>query len=271
MTIPPGFVRVDVGGAKLLARADARDALERAVLDHGTLERWAARSARRRLGGGRGGVHVVEARPGSARSEAWVVRHYRRGGAVARLLEDRYARAGGPARPFAEVSVLAAAGARGVPVPGPVAGAVYEAGPFYRADLVTAEVPGTVDLAALLFEAGRHGGAGTDGLVPREDALHAAGRLIRCAAAAGLEHADLNAGNVLLRGGEVGPEAWLVDLDRCRILPAGRSASAARMLARLERSLAKLGRAHGRSLAAGELAALRAGAEEGAVPGGIDG
>jgi hypothetical protein len=56
----------------------------------GTLYDWASHRARD-IHAGRGPVHVVDAPvPGPAGAARWVVRHYRRGGAAAPLLGDRY-------------------------------------------------------------------------------------------------------------------------------------------------------------------------------------
>src|SRR5690606_34777374 len=183
----------------------------------------------------------------------WAVRHYLRGGAVASWLGDRYL-AAGPPRPLWELRASVAARIRGVRTPAVVAGAVYRSGALYRADLVTELVPDAVDLAGALFarrspagkgrciggvaaESPGAAGAGAEG--DRSAALHAAGLLLGHAARSGILHVDLNAKNVLVRATEGGQEAWLIDLDRCRVRAGGGDADAAVMLRRLERSLTK--------------------------------
>jgi 3-deoxy-D-manno-octulosonic acid kinase len=197
---------------------------------------------------------------------------------MAPLLGDRYVSGLEGPRPLLELRASAAVRARGVPTPAVVAGAVYPAGLFYRADLVTELVPGGTDLRTVLFgDGGRSGapGGGTrdgagDGDDPaaggpsREEALEAAGRLVRRMEQAGVEHPDLNAGNILLTGEDELTRAHLLDLDRCRVLAPGESAQVGPMRQRLLRSLWKLQRGSGAPLSHDELASLGQGfGEEG--------
>lgn len=244
MSVPAGFVGVETRGAQAWVREEA-EAWAREVLGRGDrLHAWAATRPGARPLEGRGRVWDVPApASGPDGRRRWAVRHYRRGGAVASLLDDRYLAAGAP-RPLRELRASEAARARGVPTPAVVAGAVYPAGPFYRADLVTELVPDGVELRALLFDA-------APGPDPAR-ALEATGRLIRLLEARGVRHPDLNAANVLLTGGEA-VEAWLLDLDRCGVGPEGRAAPAGPMRRRLRRSLEKLARRGGGGGLPGEL------------------
>jgi 3-deoxy-D-manno-octulosonic acid kinase len=197
---------------------------------------------------GRGAVWAI--RHGDLR---WVVRPYRRGGLLAApLLGDKHLRWGTP-RPLAEAFASAEVLSRGVPTPRVLAGAIYPAGAFYRADLVTEYVPDSRDLASALF------GGEPDSV--RRDALTSSGRLVGEMARAGVEHPDLNARNILLVGA-ARSGATLLDLDRCRLRPAGSPTSPAKMLARLERSLAKIAGVHGVSVEPSDLSLLRAAALE---------
>lgn len=258
---PTGYELVEADGARAFAVPRAVGWV-RSVLEGGrTLHREAARNPVATFRG-RGEVHVVDAPEGR-----WVVRHYRRGGAMARLLDDRYVRVGDP-RPVREAVAAAEVARRGIHTPGVVAGAVYPAGLFYRADLLTALVPDGMDLAGVLFgpaEGGGHVRAQPhgQGVSPgdpalRGAALRAAGSLVARMAGAGVAHPDLNAGNVLLTGvaGDLRP--LLLDLDRCRVLPRGRGLDPQTLLARLERSLRKLGDLRGPRLERDEWDVLRA-------------
>ena len=199
---------------------------------------------------GRGPVYAV---PGAG--GCWVVRPYRRGGMVAGpVLQDRYLRVGEP-RPLREARTSLEVAGRQIPTPPVLAGAVYPAGAFYRADIVTAYIPGSLDLAALVFGDPSRAGAA------RMRTLVEAGRLIGRMARVGIEHADLNARNVLLAGDEQAPYALVLDLDRCRVREAGRSCEPTGMLRRLERSLRKIGAAERSPLVAAEWDALRAAVE----------
>jgi len=173
---------------------------------------------------------------GSTGQEHWVVRHYARGGPpFPRLLGDRFLRLGS-IRPFHELEASQEARARGINTPRIVAAAMYPAGPFYRADLVTVFVPGATDLVASLFDTSRKG---VGGALERRDALQAAGELILQLASKGLHHRDLHAGNILLEWEGAAPSPLLVDLDRCQVMPRGNEASPHPMYRRLRRSLRK--------------------------------
>lgn len=228
----------------------------RELLAAGTLHGWASAHPDRRALGGRGQAWRVPA-PAAAPEgpRYWVVRHYVRGGSVAApLLGDRYTRAGVP-RPFAELRASERARGRGVRTPRVLAAASYPAGLlFRRGDLVTEWIEGAADLARVLFEGARRS--------EREASLRTAGELVRELAGAGIEHVDLNAANVALRPAPDGPEAWVLDLDRARVHPEPVVGAGVRMLARLERSLARLGAASGAPLGGSEWDAFREGAGE---------
>lgn len=249
--LPPGYEAVWRGGVRGFSWATATDWLA-VVLGEGTVYEWAGRRAEETRPG-RGPVHVVEAPiAGPDGAPRWAVRHYRRGGAVAPLLGDRYW-AAGRTRPERELDASLHARARGIRTPSVVAGVVYRSGSFgaagfYRADLVTELVPGARSLADRVREGSDLG-----------DALRAAGALVRTLERAAILHPDLNAGNVMLDATE---QAWVVDLDRARPLPRPTPRAGTTMLARLERSLARLlAASSGGSLAPGERHALRAGFE----------
>ncbi|MCC6593114.1 MAG: 3-deoxy-D-manno-octulosonic acid kinase [Xanthomonadales bacterium] len=176
---------------------------------------------RRVLDRGRGATFAIEADFGPA-----VLRRYRRGGAVARVLKDRYVWTGeAQARPFAEFRLLAAAFAAGLPVPRPLAAQVRRRGAFYSGDLLMAEIARTQTLSARLQVESDWTSFDWDGV----------GRTLGRVHAAGFRHADLNAHNLLLDddGG-----VHVIDWDRGRRCAAG--AWAETVLARLQRSLRKL-------------------------------
>ena len=181
---------------------------------------WPGHGGIRSVGGGRGAAWFVD-----HGTEQWVVRHYRRGGFVARLSGDRYLWTGeARVRAFAEYRLLADLAARGMPVPEPVAARYERRGPWYRCDLITRRIPGAASLSGMLAAA------------PLADASWSlVGSTIARLHMAGVDHADLNAHNILLDGrGAVS----VVDFDRGRVRRPG--AWAARNLRRLHRSLAKI-------------------------------
>jgi len=171
-------------------------------------------------GRGRGGVTFVETDSGE-----WAVRHYRRGGLVGRVIDDRYVFAGANrTRGFKEWRMLAALHGSGLPVPRPVAASFRRHGLVYTADIATLRIPGAEPLSARLAD------RGVDG-----QPWASIGRMIRRFHDAGAWHADLNAHNILLDGSGA---PWLIDFDRGRFRAPGRWPED--NLARLERSLRKI-------------------------------
>lgn len=222
-----------MGGTRLIARPEARSALEGWLATHPTLVAAAAAHPAAETLEGRGRVHVVPAPSGQWRDGTrWVVRHYHRGGAIASVLGDRYVRTPFP-RPVREYDLSRRLGDLGIPTARAVGAAVYPAGVIYRGDLVTEWVAGSRDLAAVLF------GAAADPM-DGAPAMEAAGRLVRRLHDSGVIHPDLNIKNILIAPGDEGPRAVAVDLDRARIRRRALSGRARRgMVARFERSLRK--------------------------------
>ncbi len=172
---------------------------------------------------GRGSAWFLAGRGPGAPAE--VLRHYRRGGLVARALADSYLWTGAEAtRPFRELRLLAALEARGLPAARPVAARYLRHGPWYRADLLTVAIPEARPLALCLE-------AAVD-----SDLWTRVGATIRAFHDQGIRHADLNARNVLI--GADGA-VHLIDFDRGSEAAPDRWCAA--NLARLARSLEKFG------------------------------
>lgn len=171
--------------------------------------------------GGRGAAWFIRRAEGD-----WVLRHYRRGGLMARLSRDRYFWVGEAAvRSIAEFRLLQRLHGLGLPVPRPIAAWYRRYGLGYGAALIVERIAGARPMTVLL-----EGG--------KPAAWARIGATIARFHSQGVEHADLNANNILLAGGHV----WLIDFDRGR-LHAGGDDGAWRQanLDRLARSLRKLG------------------------------
>jgi tRNA A-37 threonylcarbamoyl transferase component Bud32 len=183
---------------------------------------WAARGALMAASCGRGAAWFLESGP-----EHWVLRHYRRGGFTARIIEDRYIWAGETrVRAFAEYRLLAVLAQRGLPVPKPVAARYRRSGLTYRCDLIMQRIADAKPVSSML------------GAAALSDASwRAIGAAIARLHHNGVDHADLNAHNILLDShGAVS----VIDFDRGRM--RGRGAWTLQNLRRLHRSLAKVSR-----------------------------
>lgn len=184
-------------------------------------EHWRARDALESAQGGRGTVQFVRAPNG----ERWVLRHYRRGGLVARLSADAYLWTGAArTRSFREWRLLRQLRQWQLPVPEPVAASYVRSGLTYRADLITAELPIRRTVAQAL----------ADGPLAAHS-WEAIGRCVGRLHARGVHHADLNAHNLLLGADDT---VYVLDFDRGRVRPRG--AWEHDVLARLDRSLRKV-------------------------------
>jgi 3-deoxy-D-manno-octulosonic acid kinase len=169
--------------------------------------------------GGRGAAWFVRA--GTVEG---VLRRYRRGGMAARFSGDRYLWLGeARVRSLAEFRLLSELRAEGLPVPAPLLAGYWRRGFGYRAAILVERIPAVRPLADW-----RAPGVGK---MPWE----AVGEMLAAFHRAGVDHADLNANNVLV---DSAGKPWLIDFDRCR----RRSGShwRAANLRRLERSLQKL-------------------------------
>jgi len=160
---------------------------------------WLEQQGTTQAVGGRGGVLFI--RDGERH---WVLRHYKRGGLVGRLLTDQYLFMGAEStRCFREWRLLAHMHALGLPVPIPVAARYKRSGLIYRADLLTVEIPGAQTLAQRL----------------EQFSLDASmwqliGITLARFHAIGVHHADLNANNIVIDAGDV---VHVLDFDRGRV------------------------------------------------------
>ncbi|MBI4575030.1 MAG: hypothetical protein HY722_02070 [Planctomycetes bacterium] len=246
---PPGYAVAIRGETVAILRERYRGALVEAGIHSPQAFVAAAGGPSRRY---RGRGHPVAVPVPGHPGEHMVLRHYRRGGLVGKLLGDLYL---GPRRPLNEIRVAEHCIERGVPTTTPIGAVVRRVLPgFYRCDLMTREVPGALDLAAYLATAPPPG--------ERRRALKSAGAAVRAMHDAGVIHPDLNMKNILILGAGTGAtSAVVIDLDRAwtaeRVAPPRANAN----LARLARSAAKneaLGGAAARTSRGDTLCFLRA-------------
>jgi 3-deoxy-D-manno-octulosonic acid kinase len=144
---------------------------------------WDAKGAVEGRPQGRGAALYI-----NANGKRIVLRHYRRGGMIARFSGDRYWwRDEDSTRPFVEWALTYRLHRAGLPVPAPVAARYEHEGRTYKGDIITERLPTVGSLTECL----------------RKGALSiltwiAIGRCIRRFHDLGVCHVDLNAHNILL-------------------------------------------------------------------------
>ncbi len=150
-----------------------------------------------------------------------VLRHFKRGGLMARLVRERYLWLGlERTRSFAEFDLLRVMWQAGLPVPRPLGAAVWRGRLTYRAALLTQRIP----LARPL------------GQCSEPKVWLEAGRVIAQMHQFDVWHADLNVFNLLV---DAQHKVWIIDLDRgCR--KELTATQRAENLSRLLRSLRKV-------------------------------
>jgi len=173
--------------------------------------------------GGRGGAWFLH-----CDGEDIVLRHYYRGGLVARLSKRRYIFTGFErSRSFREFRILAQLLELNLPVPEPVGAIAERVGTFrYQAAILVRRIPGAV--AMLEHEA-----------IAGDPIWRQVGETIGRFHAEGLDHVDLNCDNILVSARGV----YLIDFDRCKLRGIRSGSGMARWqkrnLSRLKRSLEK--------------------------------
>jgi 3-deoxy-D-manno-octulosonic acid kinase len=187
-------------------------------------EYWQAQNALTGQAQGRGTTYFIE-----YQHQAWVLRHYKRGGLIGKLLNDQYLYSTlHNTRVWQELQLLRHMLTQNLPVPTPIAGRVEVNFAYYRGDLITAKIPQARDLHQLLLQAPLAPHIWTE-----------IGKTIARFHQQQVFHHDLNIHNIML---DAKHKVWLIDFDKCG-LRSGDEWKAAN-LARLNRSLQKESRLH---------------------------
>ncbi|MFV1985166.1 MAG: 3-deoxy-D-manno-octulosonic acid kinase [Thiohalomonadales bacterium] len=182
---------------------------------------WAQRSSIVGFAEGRGTTFFIQ-----HQNQDFVLRHYQRGGLVARMSKEKYLWLGLRfTRPWREWVLLENMLIKGLPVPMPAAVKVKRKGLLYTADIMMHRIPNAKTLMHILMleEVG-------------EEHWITVGSTIRHFHEEGVYHADLNANNILL---DEGGHCFLIDFDRCNIRKP-KLKWQKENLARLKRSLNKI-------------------------------
>lgn len=153
-----------------------------------------------------------------------VLRHYYRGGLIAKLSRDKFLlQAVAKSRAMQEFQLLSWMRSQGLAVPKPVAARYQRCGVFYKADLLIALIPDSKDLASILQQ---------QQLTAQQ--WQAVGEAIAKMHRLGVYHSDLNCRNIML---DSAGKVWLLDFDKCSRREPGSWQQ--HNLARLQRSLLK--------------------------------
>ncbi|GGI77416.1 3-deoxy-D-manno-octulosonic acid kinase [Shewanella hanedai] len=168
-----------------------------------TMEYWQQKSAITGSSKGRYTTWFVKPDLIETGDSQWVLRHYYRGGLMAKISKDSYLYTGlHKTRAVSELALLALLYSEDFPVPKPVAANVERRGLHYRADIIIERVEGAQDLVAKLSKA------------PMSDAQwQQLGSCIAKFHERGVYHADLNAKNILITDDNF----YLIDFDRGEI------------------------------------------------------
>ena len=178
---------------------------------------------------GRGESWFIDFKNPGQENQQWVLRHYLRGGMVAKFNHDLYlAWQPEQSRAWKEWLLLHHMRTLNLPVPRPVAArAHWPAGRMlglHRADILLERIPQCRNLSSLLQQQP----------LP-ETVWRAIGQCVESFHSHDIYHADLNANNILIDAHE---KIYLIDFDRCRI--SSNTQLKAGNLLRLKRSLLKL-------------------------------
>ena len=132
----------------------------------------------------------------------WALRHYLRGGLIAKLLKDKYFGLSiTQSRAWKEWTLLQQMTDKGLPVPVPVAASVIKQGLFYQADLVTEYIHHTQTLADSLEKTALD-----------NEMWKNIGACIHRFHQQSVYHSDLNAKNILI---DKENKIYLIDFDQC--------------------------------------------------------
>jgi len=229
LNVPEGFVSLTRDRFLLIARREWAEAAEHAgAFTERDPGRWNGASPPLRKG--RGGVVPVELQGGPARSV--IVKPLLRGGILRRLNHDLHI---SPGRLVHEAKLSVILRRHRVPAGDMAFGRAERiCGPLCRLHLATVRIEAAVPLLDFLRDAG----AAAEEAMP---VLRAAGECVRALHDAGVLHADLNLGNLLVVPGGEGlePGVRVIDLDGSRFGPSLRQKGRAANLARLLRHAVK--------------------------------
>ncbi|MBR7889040.1 3-deoxy-D-manno-octulosonic acid kinase [Marinomonas sp. A79] len=162
---------------------------------------WQSQDALSGTGNGRGAVWFINSTFGD-----FVIRHYRRGGLVAKFNKSTFFYTGiKNTRPWQELNLLETMRALKLPVPRPIGGLVTLVRGFYRSTLITETIPHASDLFDIIKQGKSQDLNWTE-----------IGAVIKRFHEAGIYHSDLNCHNIMI---DRDSAVWVIDFDKCEQRP----------------------------------------------------
>ena len=166
--------------------------------------------------------------------QSFALRHYCRGGLMAKLSYDKFLYTSVPeTRCYEELAILEYLTQHHVNVPKPIAAKITRRGIFYTSDLITEVVPETKELHELIATKP----------LSTED-WEKIGQQIRLMHNALVCHDDINVKNILLQEHEGDSRVFLIDFDKCTIKSEGEKGWQQKNVERLKRSITKQQKLH---------------------------
>jgi tRNA A-37 threonylcarbamoyl transferase component Bud32 len=232
-TLPHGFSAIKMGKTELFIKDRYKDRLmEREIHNPEALIRRQRDKAQFMQGRG-----VLVSLPIEEKgAERMIIRHYEHGGIFRALTKDLFLVG---SRPFRELVITEMARKAGLPtIEILVAIKRWVFWPFYTADLVSREIPNSIDLMQYFTrwdKAGDH-----QWLREKRELIRQAGRLVREMHEVGIYHSDLHLKNFIVEMGEeeVG-SLHIIDFDRSMTIHPLESDKWLANLVRLDRSVEK--------------------------------
>ncbi|MBI5309099.1 MAG: hypothetical protein HZB37_12425 [Planctomycetes bacterium] len=227
--IPPTFLSDTVGDVTVFVKEQYKEAIHHTL---SRMEHLYGKDDDTNRKFGRGVCLSVPVKEDSA--ERFVIRDYRHGGLLGKLLGGVFCDGN---RPLNEVYVNEIALQKGVPSAEVIAITKKKLyGLFYRANFITREISGAIDVLQFLQE------------TPLETIrrskhaiIHALVKLIHDMHNAGIYHADLHLKNILLKQDDPGAfSAYIIDLDKSFIVDKLTVEQRMKNLLRLNRSIDKI-------------------------------
>lgn len=154
----------------------------------------------------------------------YVLRHYRRGGLIGKILNDQYLYTGiEQSRAWQEFNLLQHMQSLGLACPKPIAARLNRRVCYYQADIISSKISHAQDLYQILLKGSL-----------AADVWQQIGQTIAEFHHQQIYHHDLNIHNIML---DKNQKAWLIDFDKCAVKPGEEWKNA--NIARLRRSFEK--------------------------------